>query len=92
MRDRVPPIGIVSSDPDNLSEISASAANVRDDGKHPLLEFALNYFRDVQLLRENTSSDGGGPGGGGGKKGKKNKKDKKGGGTGVGGEWAWLLF
>ena len=48
--DRVPPIGLHGSDPDNLSEVSASAANVTNDGKHPLLEFALRYFRDVQLL------------------------------------------
>jgi hypothetical protein len=49
-----------SSDPDNLSEVSASAANVTNDGKHPLLEFALRYFRDVQLLMEGASSSEGG--------------------------------
>ena len=88
--DRVPPIGLHGSDPDNLSEVSASAANVTNDGKHPLLEFALRYFRDVQLLMEGASSSEGG----GGKKGKKNKKDKKGGGgpDGAGsneGDWLW---
>ena len=79
-----------TSDPDNLSEVSASAANVTDDGKHPLLEFALRYFRDVQLLMEGASSSEGG--GQGGKKGKKNKKDKKGGGGPDGnteGDWRW---
>ena len=81
-----------TSDPDNLSEVSASAANVTDDGKHPLLEFALRYFRDVQLLMEGASSSEGG--GQGGKKGKKNKKDKKGGGGQDGpgsneGDWRW---
>ena len=65
--DRVPPIGLHGSDPDNLSEVSASAANVTNDGKHPLLEFALRYFRDVQLLMEGASSSEGG----GGKKGKR---------------------
>ena len=89
--DRVPPIGLHGSDPDNLSEVSASAANVTNDGKHPLLEFALRYFRDVQLLMEGASSSEGG----GGKKGKKNKKDKKGGGGGPDGagsnegDWLW---
>ena len=79
-----------TSDPDNLSEVSASAANVTDDGKHPLLEFALRYFRDVQLLMEGASSSEGGCQGG--KKGKKNKKDKKGGGGPDGnteGDWRW---
>merc|ERR1712038_2171765 len=89
--DRVPPIGLHTSDADGLSEISASAANVTDDGKHPLLEFALRYFRDVQLLMEGASSSEGG--GQGGKKGKKNKKDKKGGGgtdvAGNEGDWRW---
>ena len=88
--DRVPPVGLHTGDADNLSEISASAANVTNDGKHPLLEFALRYFRDVQLLMEGASSS---EGGGGGKKGKKNKKDKKGGvGSDVGnseGDWRW---
>ena len=70
--------------------MSASAANVTNDGKHPLLEFALRYFRDVQLLMEGASSSEGG----GGKKGKKNKKDKKGGAgpDGAGsneGDWLW---
>ena len=83
---------MLSSDPDNLSEVSASAANVTNDGKHPLLEFALRYFRDVQLLMEGASSSEGG--GQGGKKGKKNKKDKRGGvgNDGVGnneGDWRW---
>merc|ERR1719394_1180038 len=64
--DRVPPVGLHTGDADNLSEISASAANVTNDGKHPLLEFALRYFRDVQLLMEGASSS---EGGGGGKKG-----------------------
>ena len=79
-----------TSDPDNLSEVSASAAKVTDDGKHPLLEFALRNFRDVQLLMEGASSSEGG--GQGGKKGKKNKKDKKGGGGPDGnteGDWRW---
>ena len=31
---------------DGLSEVSASAANVANDGKHPLLEFAMRYFRE----------------------------------------------
>ena len=79
-----------TGDADNLSEISASAANVTNDGKHPLLEFALRYFRDVQLLMEGASSS---EGGGGGKKGKKNKKDKKGGvgsdGGNSEGDWRW---
>jgi myosin-15 len=89
--DRVPPIGLHGSDPDNLSEVSASAANVTNDGKHPLLEFALRYFRDVQLLMEGASSSEGG----GGKKGQKNKKAKKGGGGGPDragsneGDWLW---
>ena len=78
-----------TADVDNISEISASAANVTNDGKHPLLEFALRYFRDVQLLMEGASSSEGG----GGKKGKKNKKDKKGGvGSDAGnseGDWRW---
>ena len=83
---------MVSSDPDNLSEISASAANVTNDGKHPLLEFALRYFRDVQLLMEGASiTEGGGQVG---KKGKKNKKDKRIGSGGDGassneGDWRW---
>merc|ERR1719195_530680 len=88
--DRVPPVGLHTGDTDNLSEISASAANVTNDGKHPLLEFALRYFRDVQLLMEGASSS---EGGGGGRKEKKNKKDKKGGvGSDVGnseGDWRW---
>merc|ERR1711899_245776 len=31
---------------DGLSEVSASTANVANDGKHPLLEFAMRYFRE----------------------------------------------
>merc|ERR1712241_1667225 len=34
------------TDEDGLSEVSASAANVTNDGKHPLLEFAMKYFRE----------------------------------------------
>ena len=33
---------------DGLSEVSVSAANVANDGKHPLLEFAMRYFREGQ--------------------------------------------
>ena len=37
---------------ENMSEISASAANASYDGKHPLLEFAMQYFRDAQLFAQ----------------------------------------
>jgi len=35
---------------DGLSEVSASAANVANDGKHPLLEFAMRFFREGRDL------------------------------------------
>ena len=37
----------------NLSEVSASAANVANDGKHPLLEFAMRFFREGQEKFDN---------------------------------------
>merc|ERR1711976_477831 len=38
---------------DGLSEVSASAANVTNDGKHPLLEFAMKFFREGQEKFDN---------------------------------------
>ena len=47
---------------DGLSEVSASAANVANDGKHPLLEFAMRYFREgrekFDLPEENNQNGG----------------------------------
>ena len=42
---------------ENMSEVSASAANVTYDGKHPLLEFAMQYFRDAQLFTQQVRAN-----------------------------------
>lgn len=69
---------------DGLSEVSASAANVANDGKHPLLEFAMRYFREgrekFDLPEENNQN-------GSLKDPKKKAKKKKSGASD--GDWTW---
>ena len=65
-----------------MSEVSASAANVANDGKHPLLEFAMRYFREgrdkFDLPEDNQN---------GSLKDKKKAKKKKSGASD--GDWTW---
>lgn len=70
---------------DEISEVSASAANVANDGKHPLLEFAMRYFREGRDKFESLDND---PNGSLGKdKGKKAGKKKKSGASDT--DWTW---
>lgn len=75
---------------DELSEVSASAANVNNDGKHPLLEFAMHFFREGKDKFEgmlHSPDDEGGS-----LKTDKKKKAKKKKSSGTGGEnsdWTW---
>ena len=69
---------------DGLSEVSASAANVANDGKHPLLEFAMRYFREGREkfdLPEESNQNGSL------KDPKKKAKKKKSGASD--GDWTW---
>ncbi len=79
-------------DEDNFSEISASAANVANDGKNPLLEFAMRYFRDgkdkfEQVLSEPENGVPPGGGGDGSLKKKSKAKKKKSGASDA--DWTW---
>jgi myosin-15 len=75
-----PPGG--GADDDGLSEVSASAANVANDGKHPLLEFAMRYFREGKDKFEHVMSDNEN-----GSLGKKKAKKKKSGASDS--DWTW---
>ena len=60
-----------------MSDVSISAAKVSNDGKHPLLEFAMRYFRESDFDL--------GPGEGSLKdKKKKKKKNSK-------NDWTWKV-
>ena len=69
---------------DGLSEVSASAANVANDGKHPLLEFAMRYFREGPEKFEQEDQHNGSL-----KDKKKAKKKKSGSGAGHEADWTW---
>ena len=73
------------AEPDGISEVSASAANVANDGKHPLLEFAMRYFREGKF--EGLTSDDGHPNNGSLKENKKKPKKKKS--TAGDADWTW---
>ena len=80
--------GLRSENRDDLSEISASAAKVVNDGKNPLLEFAMSYFREREKFSMVTSNDDSGK-----ESTKKSKKQKKKKSSNVsksdGGDWTW---
>ena len=65
---------------DGLSEVSASAANVANDGKHPLLEFAMRYFREGKEKFDEENPNGS-------LKDKKKAKKKKSGASDA--DWTW---
>merc|ERR1719242_1542733 len=71
-------------DEDGISEVSASAANVTNDGKHPLLEFAMKYFREGKF--EPVLSDSTNDPNESGKEKKKAKKKKSGASDA---DWTW---
>ena len=73
---------------DELSEISASAANVANDGKNPLLEFAMRYFRDGKEKFDQVLSDPEGGQNGSLKHNKKAKAKKKKSGASDA-DWTW---
>lgn len=55
-----------SYDAGDNSDVSISAGKVANDGKHPLLEFAMSYFREIDVINGDD----------GGKKKKKKKSSK----------------
>ena len=55
-----------SYDAGDNSDVSISAGKVANDGKHPLLEFAMSYFREIDVINNDD----------GGKKKKKKKNSK----------------
>ena len=55
-----------SYDAGDTSDVSISAGKVANDGKHPLLEFAMSYFREIDVINNDD----------GGKKKKKKKNSK----------------
>lgn len=65
----------------NLHRVhSNQILQVTNDGKHPLLEFAMRYFRDVEMVQSPNGSVIGGQGGQRKKKSKKTKNNK---------DWTW---
>ena len=75
---------------DGLSEVSASAANVANDGKHPLLEFAMRFFREGQEKFDNLGGLDGATDQQGSLKDKSKKGKKKKSGSGANeADWTW---
>ena len=46
-----------SYDAGDTSDVSISAAKVSNDGKHPLLEFAMSYFRQSSFDQNNRDHE-----------------------------------
>ena len=59
---------------DTVSDtVSVTAGKVANDGKHPLLEFAMSHFREIDVINGDQEV--------GGKKKKQKKKSKS--------DWTW---
>ena len=39
------------------SDVSISAGKVANDGKHPLLEFAMSHFREIDVINNDDGKD-----------------------------------
>ena len=77
------------NDRDDISEVSASAAAARgaNDGKSPLLEFAMSYFREREKFEAMQQAGNDDPKEA--KKKDKKKKGKKNSNVSQQGDWTW---